>query len=376
MKPNTADWTASWTQAVTDIRGAAPALRDVTLRLHVQLALDGTRLRFVLSNRCGTESVLIGQAAVVTEGATAQATFGGRPTVEIPPGADLTSDPVEVPAIAGRDFFIDLFLPEETSLSTGNIGGCPWSISEVGNHAGRPGLVALLTPTATGPGGVEYALPTPLLRAVEVAGAETRSVVACLGDSITAAGWPNRASVLLAAQGVALLNRGIPGNRLRRDGAGWAGAFFGPSGLARFDDDVLGTSGVTHALIALGTNDLGHPGTPNAPAEAVPSASDLIGAFETFVQRCREARISPMLATITPFLPAAGYDTQREAIRQEVNEWIRSSAMVDLVLDFDRALRSSVDRTALAPEYDSGDHLHPSDAGQDRLAKEAANAFI
>ncbi|RXZ68063.1 GDSL-type esterase/lipase family protein [Agromyces albus] len=371
MKPNAADWKASWTQAVTDIRGAAPTVRDVTLRLEVQLALDATPVRFVLSNRFGTEPVLIGQAAVVTEDASAQATFDGRPTVEIPPGVDLASDPVEVTAIAGRD----LFLPEETSLSTGNIGGCTWSISEVGNHAGRTDLVTLPAPTATSPDGVEYALPTPLLRAVEVAGAEARSVVVCLGDSITAAGWPNRASVLLAGRGVALVNRGIPGNRLRQDGAGSAGGFFGRSGLARFDDDVLGTSGVTHALIALGTNDLGHPGTPNAPGEAVPSASDLIGAFETLVKRCREARISPVLATITPFLSAAGYNTQRDTIRQEVNEWIRSSARADIVLDFDGALRSPTDHTALAAEYDSGDHLHPSDAGQDRLAKEAANAF-
>ncbi|RXZ71202.1 GDSL-type esterase/lipase family protein [Agromyces albus] len=375
MNPNAPDWKASWTQAVTDIRGAAPALRDVTVRLHVQLAFDGTRLRFVLSNHFGTEPVLIGQAAVVTEGASTQATFGGRPTVEISPGADLTSDPVELPAIAGRDLFIDLFLPMETSLSTGNIAGSTWSISEVGNHAGRRDLAALPTPSGAGPDGVEYAAPMPLLRSVEVAGADVRAVVACLGDSITAAGWPNRASVLLAAQGVALVNRGIPGNRLHRDGAGWAGAFFGRSGLARFDDDVVGTSGVTHALIALGTNDLGHPGTPAAPSEPVPSASDLIGAFDALVQRCRQARISPVLATITPFLPAAGYDTQRDAIRQEVNEWIRSSARAEIVVDFDRALRSSVDRTALAPEYDSGDHLHPSDAGQDRLAREAASAF-
>jgi lysophospholipase L1-like esterase len=149
----------------------------------------------------------------------------------------------------------------------------------------------------------------------------------------------------------------------------------GAPGLARFDDDVLGTAGVTHAVVALGTNDLGQPGTPAAPNEPVPTAEELIAAFNTLVTKSGAAGIQVAVATITPFRPAEGYNDQREKIRQEINEWIRSRSGDWSVLDFDAELRDPIDQTTLAPQSDSGDHVHPNEAGQDRLAQAAAAAF-
>lgn len=375
MKSDAPAWQASWTQAVTNIRGMASETRDVTLRFTIPLALGGTQARFVLSNRSGTESIHIGHAALVLGDISAQVTFSGAPTVEVTPGGEVTCDPVDILTSAGENLIIDLYLPKPTEHATGNLTGCTWGLSEPGNHAGLLDFPALPEALVTGPGGVQFVPPAPLLRDVEVQHTETGTIVACLGDSITAAGWPNRASALLQGSNIALLNRGIAGNRLRKDCAGFAGAFFGRSGLTRFDDDVLNTAGVTHAIIALGTNDLGHPGSPTAPAEAVPAATDLIDALSELVHRSRSAGICPILATITPFMQAEGYDPAREAIRQQVNTWIRSDAPVATVIDFDRALQSATDETVLASQYDSGDHLHPNEAGQDRLAREAALAF-
>ncbi|KJC64232.1 Lysophospholipase L1 [Agreia bicolorata] len=367
-------WIAGWTQAVTDI-GQAPEVSDVTMRIQVRLTLAGSAIRFVLSNRLGTAPILIGEAAAVFADRSAPVSFDGRPWGEIPPGGELTSDALATDENDGRDVVIDVYLPEATTLSTGNIAGAAWSPSDAGNHVGDPVDAPVVTPSVTAPDGTSFTRPTPLLRAVEILSHDVTAVVACLGDSITAAGWPERASALLTHKKVVLLNRGISGNRLRRDGAGPAGSFFGRSGLERFTSDVLGTSGVTHAVLALGTNDLGHPGTPAAPTETVPSAEDLINALDVLVNRCVAADVVPILATITPFLPADGYDADRERTRHEVNGWIRAVSPPARFLDFDLALRSSSDPSRLADEFDSGDHLHPNGAGQSRLAEACVALF-
>ncbi|HWH26171.1 MAG TPA: GDSL-type esterase/lipase family protein [Pseudolysinimonas sp.] len=375
MTHDTHTWQTAWTQAVTDIRGMAPETHDVTLRFTVPIALTGSHVRFTLSNQHGTTAIRIGSAAAVLGDASVQATFSGELSAEVAPGGELTSDPIDIHTTAGDELAIDLYLPEPTPHATGNLAGLAWVVSERGDHAGDLNFPAPPPALVEGPGGTSYMPPAPLLRNIEISGANAQTIVACLGDSITAAGWPNKATALLQGTGVIFLNRGLAGNRLREDGAGWAGAFFGRAGLTRFDDDVLNTSGVTHSIIALGTNDLGHPGSPSAPNDTVPTFEDLTASITDLIRRCQSAGISPTLATITPFTPAEGYDPAREQTRGHVNDWIRSHPHGAAVLDFAEALQSPTNPTALASQYDSGDHLHPNDAGQSRLAEEAATAF-
>lgn len=369
-------WSASWTQAMTDVSATGFALTNVTLRFSVTLGLGGTQLRVVLSNRFGTEPLRIGGLCVVRRGVSFTVATGQQASWEIPAGTEMTTDPVSVATEAGENLVLDLFLAEQTGLSTGNSAGCVWNPSEPGDYTGRQDFAMLPTPHVRVSEDVSFEVPAPFLRGVDVAGRQAAAVVACLGDSITAAGWPDRATALLRGAGIALLNRGISGNRLRRDSAGQAGGFFGPAGLSRFNDDVLKTAGITHAVIALGTNDLGHPGTPMAAHdEDVPTAKDLLQAIESLVERCHAAGISAAAATIMPFMGAGVYDESRDAVRREVNEGIRNHPDIDLVIDFDRAVRADAAPSSLAARYDSGDHLHPSRAGLDRLAQEAANAI-
>ena len=374
MKLDAPKWTAVWTQAETDI-GGGPDVSDVTLRIQIPLTATGSALRVMLSNRFGTEPVVIGEAAILSAGRASMLSFGGQPCGEIAPGAELTSDALAIAVTEPQNITLDVYLPGRTSLSSGNIAGAAWCLSDRGNHVGHPLGVPVVTPSTTLPDGLIIPHPTPLIRGVEILTDHVTAVVACLGDSITAAGWPNLASSALADRGVVMLNRGIPGNRLCRSGAGPSGAFFGRSGLERFTCDVLGTSGVTHAVIALGTNDIGQPGTPAAPLENVPTASELMSALDVLIQRCKAAGITPVLATITPFLPAAGYDDDREEVRRRVNEWIRAASPSTMLLDFDRALSASAAPSQLADQYNSGDHLHPSTAGQSRLAEECLTIF-
>lgn len=145
------------------------------------------------------------------------------------------------------------------------------------------------------------------------------------------------------------------------------------AGRDRFDTDVLDTAGRTHVVVALGTNDLGHPGVI-APKSELPSPDELIRALDDVAGRARAAGLGIILATILPFLPGTGFDAAREEIRVAVNEWMRRRSGAP-VIDFDAALRDESAPGQLAPAYDGGDHVHPSSEGLDRMADEAARVI-
>ncbi|WP_036969103.1 GDSL-type esterase/lipase family protein [Promicromonospora kroppenstedtii] len=367
----TSAWNASWTQAVTDVTGTGLSFTDVTVRIRVAASIGGERLRVNLSNRFGSVPLLVGRAAVQVDGRASSLLFGGLPSAEIPPGGELVSDPASVSTTAGDAIDIDIYLPHTCEITTGNIAAATWCLSETGDHSGSSQFPGRHAPAVPLPAGGSVPAPTPLLRGVDVSRAVPAPVVVCLGDSITAAGWPERAAKRLRGRQIAIVNRGIGGNRLRLPGAGPMGALYGISGLERFDRDVLEVAGRTHVVVALGTNDLGHPGQV-APEDELPTAGQLIHALEEVGTRARDAGLSVFYASITPFLPAVGYDHEREGRRRSVNDWVRAQSGV---LDFDATLRSDGAESELDPRYDSGDHLHPSDRGLDRIADVAAKVL-
>jgi lysophospholipase L1-like esterase len=367
-------WTAAWTQAMTDIRLTGLAADDQTIRVRVVASIAGEQMRLTLSNSFADAPLRVGRTVVRAGGAVAEVRFAGAQSVEIRAGQEVVSDAVPIAVASGDAVDVDFYLPQPATLATGNIASAQWYPSVAGDHTGADPFPTDGTPTMPHPDGGEIPLPAPLLRGVDVAQAAGDAVVVCLGDSITAAGWPDRAAARLRGRGIAVLNRGIGGNRLRYDGAGPLGAFFGRAGVDRFDDDVLATAGRTHVVIALGTNDLGHPGA-SAPAEELPSAQELIDALDATADRARAAGLGVFLATITPFLPAPGYDASREQTRQSVNAWIRAQESRARIIDFDEALRSDAEPSRLDDDFDSGDHLHPSERGQDRMAAVAAEVI-
>jgi lysophospholipase L1-like esterase len=153
------------------------------------------------------------------------------------------------------------------------------------------------------------------------------------------------------------MNQGLGGNRILHD-------IRGDSGLRRFDRDVLAQPGVTHTVIMLGTNDLRN--RPGKPEEEV-TAAQMIAGLKQFAVRGQARGIRVIGGTLTPFenetfLPGA-WNPRREAVRQEVNEWLRKGDAFDAIVDFDRALRDPDHPTRMLPKYDCGDHLHPSDLG-------------
>jgi lysophospholipase L1-like esterase len=150
----------------------------------------------------------------------------------------------------------------------------------------------------------------------------------------------------------------------------------GVSALARFDRDALSVPGVTHIVLLEGINDLGFPGAKLEelsladPAD-IRSADDLIGAYRQLIARAHARGIKLIGSTMTPCegvdIPGY-YSDAKEASRQAVNKWIRTSRAFDGVIDFDAVLHDPDHPSRLLPRFASEDHLHPNDTGYQAMA--------
>lgn len=337
-----------------------------TLRQIVHTSIGGRRVRVVLSNAFGTSPLTVGAAhlalrdkdSAIAPASDRAVTFSGRPTMAIPAGAVLFSDPVDLGVPSMADLAIDLYLPASTNISaplTIHGGALQTSyVSETGNHAGRAAFPVVATTQSWF-----------LVSRVEVMAPQSVGAIVAYGDSITDGSrstpdtnnrWPDHlARRLLALPApLAVLNAGIGGNRVLNEGAFQAGI----NAVARFDRDVLQQTGVTHVIVLEGINDIG-----NARDNPTPTAEDLIAAHKQLIERAHTRGLRIFGATLTPFEGAAYFTQVGEAKRQAVNQWIRTSRAYDGVIDFDEATRDPSHPTRFLLHYESGDHLHPSDAG-------------
>ena len=383
-------WYPAWTQAVSDFRGEddEPPFDDQTVRMTVQAGIGGDRVRAEFSNRFADGPIVIGHGAITAGGRTAEVAFEGRRSVSIPPGESRWTDPIELAVAHGGEVVVDLYLPEPTAYTTA--GGFRFERSAHGDFAGSlafPPEGATLeeidaarefpapnTGDAATQDGTDWSLPPggPFLRTIEVAGDEPRAVVVCLGGSSTAMGWPQYTAAALPAEArITVVNRGISGNRIRLD-APEGHPSWGRAGLARFDDDVLGTSGATHLVIAYNSNDWGLPGRVTSIDE-MPTLAQVIDGYRELVARAEAAGLRVILATVTALAPEMATDADREGIRQGLNDWIRTRG--DVFADFDAAIRSADDSSRLAPELAAPDSTHPNINGEKRLAQATIDAL-
>ncbi|MFJ6085288.1 GDSL-type esterase/lipase family protein [Streptomyces sp. NPDC092369] len=383
-------WAPTWTQAMTDFRGEddEPPFDDVTVRMSVPASIGGSRVRVELSNLFGDGAVRIARSAIGVCGRFVEISVDGQSSIEIPAGTSRWTDPVDLTVSHGDEIVVDLYLPEFTPYTSAN--GFTFDRSLPGDFVGSRAFPlegstpveadesrefpATNTGTEPEPDGNGWSLPPggPFLRTVEVAGAEANAVVVCLGASSTAMGWPQYTAALLPADArIAVVNRGIAGNRIRLD-APSATPSWGRAGLSRFDEDVLGTHGVTHVVIAYNSNDWSLPGRV-APLDEMPTPAQLIDGYRELIDRARTAGLTVLLTTVTPLAPDLAGDPGREDFRLAVNEWIRTSG--HQFVDFDAAIRSEADPSLLEDKYAAPDHTHPNVNGSKRLARVMAEAL-
>jgi lysophospholipase L1-like esterase len=382
-----AHWVASWAVAPVDFRelsanplakSAAPRpggdlFRGQTLRQQFETALSGERIRIRFSNRFGKIPLRIAAASVghsTGAGAISPATlrmlrFGGRDNVVVAPGADVWSDGADLKVEAGQAVAVSAFFDRPVPYATVHtqVSDTSWVIG--GNAVGTPKLQGA----------------TPLnhiVTGLDVLTTQPIRVVVAFGDSITAGGgeagegaYPDILATRLrnspaAAQPLSVINTGIGGNRLLTDG-------IGPSGLSRFARDALGQTGVTHVVVLLGTNDIGRSVLVGmarlpTPEHEVPTAERITEGLQQLIKQARAKGVKVLIGTVPPFKNTPYWTEASEAMRGEVNRWIRSRQDVDAVIDFDAVLRNPADPLALNPLYDNGDHLHPNKAGHAAMA--------
>ncbi len=392
-------WVGTWAAAPQPpFPGPLARYDGRTLRLVVRTSLGGERVRVRLSNLYGRTPLHVDAAHVARrrqgdaiEPASDRALrFGGRAGVVIGPGETVTSDPVDLPVPALADLAVSLHASGRAEGGTLHV------------LAQQTGYVSAAGRDATGAAALPRARQIdnwPFLAGVDVEAAPGAWSIVAFGDSwIDGDGstpdantrWTNAlAERLLRAGGacanVAVVNEGLIGNRLLFDSpahhapqAPDFGRALGESGLARFDRDVLGQPGVRAVVVHLGSNDIGFDGGVAPAGEAV-SAQALTAGWRALVERAHRAGLRAIGTTLTPaggVTELPGYDTPaKEALRQEVNAWIRDGGAFDAVIDLDAAVRDPAHPERLLARFASADHLHPNDAGY-RAAAEAVPLSI
>jgi lysophospholipase L1-like esterase len=369
-------WVATWAaspMAATPARLAAPddfssaGFDDQTIRDIVWTSAGGQAVRISLSNQFGRRPVTFGQVDIglsaggplIVLGTNHRVTFAGKMPVTIPPGAAAVSDPVRMTVPAQTDLAVSLFASGPTGPATYH------SDAQQVNYVSAPGDYA---DSGTAAGFTTTSQHWYFLDEVDVqVGPATGGTIVALGDSITDGDqstvgvndrWPDDLARRLLAgpsgQVNPVVDEGISGNRVLV-----GSVRFGLSAQARFLPDAADVSGARYVILLEGINDIGFSLTPVAP---------IIAGYESLIAAARAAGLKVFGATLTPFQGSGYYSAAGEAEREAVNRWIRTSGAFDGVIDFDQALRDPADPLRLLPAYDSGDHLHPNDAGYQAMA--------
>jgi lysophospholipase L1-like esterase len=370
-KPEAKKWVGTWASApLLDAHAknaeellAPGAQSGATLREVVHVSIGGETVRVRFSNLYGTNPLVIGAVEIaqtfkgvaIVPGTNKAVTFNGQPSVSIPPGALVVSDPTSFKLAALSDLTVSFFLPNPTGPVTEHQLGNATSYHVTGNVVSSDSLESPTTATSW------Y-----YLNGVDTLAPADAGAVITIGDSITDGAkstidtnqrWPDELARRLQAdpkyRNLSVLNEGISGNKILLDGAG-------PNALARFDRDILAQSGAKYLLILEGINDIGRlHGTPDAGL----TAADLISALNQMVVRAHAHGIAVIGCTLTPYHGAGYYTENGEAIRKAVNDWIRTGGVLDGFADFEAAVRDPNHPDTFLPTVDPGDHLHPNDAG-------------
>jgi lysophospholipase L1-like esterase len=350
----------------------ASSFNNQTVRMIVHTSVGGSRARVELSNAYGTAALMIGAAHVALhagKGATVAGsdhalTFGGKASISIPPGALAVSDPVSMLVPKLGDLAVSVFFPSDTGPYTMHSTGLHTTYIVPGNLTSQATLAADATTTRS----------WYFLSSVDVTAPADAGLIVAFGDSITDGAtstvdadrsWPSMLSQRLLANpataNLAIVNQGISGNRVLREGSA-------TNALARFDRDVLSQTGVKWVMLMEGINDIGNGVGPRGTPETAITADDLIQGMKQLVDRAHMRGIKVAGCTLTPFGGAAYYSDKGEEIRTAYNQWIRTGGAFDAVVDFDKATQDPANPKQIRSDYNIMDHLHPNDAGYKAMA--------
>jgi lysophospholipase L1-like esterase len=362
-------WAGAWGYATSPatraVKGELPA---GTFRFRMRLSQTGDALRLTFTNPEGARPLRVASAIVapasskrsfaLDPAAAKPVRFSGAAGVTITAGQALVSDAVGFGATSGGDVIVSVTVAAPSTTVAGN-AAFPLAFAEGAKD-----------PAVADEAGMVAQKLRPFVTLIAVRNPSADCTIVTLGDSITEGargtrqdwrGWPGTlAERLIKAdpqRHCGVVNMGISGNRVLRDGRGTAA-------VSRFDRDVASVPGVTHMILFEGINDIWHAGNPGEPPLAV---SELIAGYRKLIDAAHARGIKVIGATLTPAFGKVSRDM--EAQRAEVNQWIRTSGAFDAVIDFEAAIRDTSSPVMIKPMFDSGDKIHPGDGGLEAMGR-------
>ena len=375
-------WVSCWGNAtsITDRREAIYA-KDLTLRYPILMPFAGCKLRFRFSNLTGTEPVIIDKAFVARdhEGTVTQHTpimFGGNEQVSISPGKEIESDETVFQVEASETIMVSFYLKGFTQMNAGTLITGPLSKGQYsyGDFAMADRLPIDLT---------RHTQWFYFLNTIDIFTEEQNHAVVCYGDSITAQSWPDWLALQTIETGIrdtAIIRRAVSGTRILRQYDCITYQAYGLKGSTRFPIE-MNVCGATDVILQHGINDIIHPVgvevNPFRPWSDMPTLEDLEQGVENiYVKHARQLGLKVWSGTLLPILGWRTYTEERNLLREKFNQWLRTSPLFEGCVDFDKAVRDKDNVKAFAPGFDSGDHLHPSEAAYQAMARCALETVI
>jgi lysophospholipase L1-like esterase len=360
-------WIDSWAASFlsTTVMGAiqaAPSFNNQTLRLNIFTKLGGTKVRVKLTNKFATNTLTVGSAHIalqseknsIVESSDRALTFGGKPGITLNPGEEIWSDPVALAVQQHVTVAISIYIPDNFKPTTFHPTGLHTSyISETGNFVSAPTLPLASSANTTS--------EVVIVCGLQVWAPKKTKLVICFGNSITDGAastndvngtWPDvlssRISALPSGAAFSVINMGIGSNRIV------SSDLAGPSGVHRFEEDVLKRPNVAYLLVLEGINDISYEHA---------TAADITGAYATIVSQAHAKGIKVYGATLLPIGNSRKYTVENEATRQAINTWIRTPGNFDAVLDFEEVVKDPTTNPLRIRSDWTSDYVHPNTAG-------------
>lgn len=365
-------WVACWGNAtsITDRKECVYA-KDITLRYPIRVVFSGNKMRFRFSNLTGTEDITLTKAFVAKVNDDYQPvaiTFSGSQSITIAPGTEVNSDAINIDITAGDNIEVSMYFADYTQMNAGTLITGPLSRGKYtyGNFADQRELPLDLTRNTNW----FYFLNT-----IDILTEEKNHALVCYGDSITAQSWPDYLAIRAWEGGhhdISIIRRAVSGTRILRQYDCITYQAYGLKGATRFPIE-MDVAGADTVLIQHGINDIIHPVgvevNPFRPWSDMPTLDDLIrGTEDIYIAHARKLGLNVWCGTLLPIYGWRTYSKERDQLRCQFNEWLRTSPLFDRCIDFDLAVRDTQNPAAFAPGFDSGDHLHPSEAAYKAMA--------
>lgn len=374
-------WVACWGNAtsITDRREAVYA-KDITLRYPIRICFSGSKLRLRFSNLTGTDPITLTQVFIAKQNecdyTPTPVTFRGKENLLLAPGRETESDEVVLPIKAGETIDVSIYLAGYTQMNAGTLITGPLSKGKYayGNYVLQRDLPIDLTRNTNW----FYFLNT-----IDIFTEEKNYALVCYGDSITAQSWPDYLAERAWQEGhhdVAIIRRAVSGTRILRQYDCITYQAYGLKGATRFPIE-MNVAGAKTVIIQHGINDIIHPvgveANPFRPWSDMPTCEDLIqGTTDLYIAYARERGLEVWSGTLLPIYGWRTYNEKRDLMRQEFNQWLRNSPLFDGCVDFDLAVRDKNRPEAFATGFDSGDHLHPSEAAYKAMAESVPQSLL